>query len=46
VYYELVALGETRWIGGRRVLGVWSRGTFFQLGEVPPNDESPSGDPV
>jgi hypothetical protein len=38
VYYELVALGEPRWVGGRRVLGVWSCGTFFSLGEVPPGD--------
>jgi uncharacterized protein len=46
VYYELVALGETRWVGGRRVLGVWSRGTFFPLGEVSPSDESPGDEPV
>jgi len=39
VYYELVALGESRWVGGRRVLGVWSSGTFFPLGEVPPSDD-------
>jgi hypothetical protein len=39
VYYELVALGEARWVGGRRVLGVWSCGTFFSLGELPPGDD-------
>jgi hypothetical protein len=39
VYYELVALGESRWVGGRRVLGVWSSGMFFPLGEVPPSDD-------
>jgi len=38
VYYELVALGESRWVGGRR-LGVWSSGMFFPLGEVPPSDD-------
>jgi hypothetical protein len=38
VYYELVALGESRWIGGRHVLGVWSCGMFFSLGELPPSD--------
>ena len=39
VYYELVALGETRWVGGRRVLGVWSCGAFFSLGELPPGED-------
>jgi len=39
VYYELVALGEPRWVGGRRMLGVWSCGTFFPLGELPPGDD-------
>jgi hypothetical protein len=39
VYYELVALGEPRLVGGRRMLGVWSRGQFFPLGELPPNDD-------
>jgi len=38
VYYELVALGEPRWVGGQRVLGVWSAGSFFSLGELPPGD--------
>ena len=35
VYYELVALAEPREIGGRRMLGVWSCGVFFPLGELP-----------
>jgi len=35
VYYELVALGEPRLVGGRRMLGVWSCGSFFPLGELP-----------
>ena len=39
VYYELVALGETRWVGGRRLLGVWSCGAFFSLGELPPGED-------
>jgi hypothetical protein len=39
VYYELVALGETRWVNGRRMLGVWSCGAFFPLGELPPGED-------
>ena len=39
VYYELVALAVPEWIGCRRMLGVWSRGKFFSLGELPPGDE-------
>jgi hypothetical protein len=39
VYYELVALSVPRFVHGRRMLGVWSRGVFFPLGEVPPNEE-------
>jgi uncharacterized protein len=35
-YYELVALAEPRWIGCRQVLGVWSQGQFFSLGDMPP----------
>jgi len=34
VYYELVALAEPGMQFGKRVLGVWSRGTFFSLGEL------------
>jgi hypothetical protein len=37
-YYELVALAEPRWIGARHVLGVWSQGQFFSLGDMPPNE--------
>ena len=35
VYYELVALAVPEWVGCRRMLGVWSRGRFFPLGELP-----------
>lgn len=35
VYYELVALGVPHWVSGRRMLGVWSGGLFFPLGELP-----------
>ena len=35
VYYGLVALGVPEWVGCRRMLGVWSRGLFFPLGEMP-----------
>jgi uncharacterized protein len=34
-YYELVALSVTEWVGNRRMLGVWSCGRFFPLGEEP-----------
>jgi hypothetical protein len=37
VYYELVALAVPHWVNGRRMLGVWSRGVFFPLGELPPS---------
>ncbi|MGH7044686.1 MAG: DUF1285 domain-containing protein [Acetobacteraceae bacterium] len=36
VYYELVALGVAEPVGGRQMLGVWSCGRFFPLGELPP----------
>ena len=39
VYYELVALAVPEWVGCRRMLGVWSRGRFFTLGELPPGEE-------
>lgn len=39
VYYELVALAVPEWIGCRRMLGVWSCGKFFPLGELPPCEE-------
>jgi hypothetical protein len=35
VYYELVALAEPAMHCGRHMLGVWSEGTFFPLGELP-----------
>jgi hypothetical protein len=35
VYYELVALGEPHEVLGRRLLGVWSCGCFYSLGELP-----------
>ena len=35
VYYELVALAEPHDVHCRRMLGVWSRGCFFALGEMP-----------
>jgi hypothetical protein len=35
VYYELVALGVPEYVGTRLMLGVWSSGTFFPLGEMP-----------
>jgi hypothetical protein len=34
-YYELVALSVPEWVGNKRMLGVWSRGKFFSLGEMP-----------
>lgn len=36
VYYEMVALAEPGCCGGRTMLGVWSEGVFFGLGEIPP----------
>jgi hypothetical protein len=38
VYYELVALAVPKWVGCRRMLGVWSQGVFFPLGEMPPGE--------
>jgi hypothetical protein len=35
VYYELVALAEPGMVQGRQVLGVWSSGAFFPLGDLP-----------
>lgn len=34
-YYELVALAEPGLVRGRKVLGVWSEGMFFSLGDLP-----------
>jgi hypothetical protein len=41
VYYELVALSVPEWVGNRRMLGVWSQGKFFPLGDVPAEEEDP-----
>jgi hypothetical protein len=38
-YYELVALAEPGLHQGRKVLGVWSEGVFFSLGDLPPGYE-------
>ena len=35
VYYELVALAVPGMLNGREVLGVWSEGRFFSLGDLP-----------
>jgi hypothetical protein len=37
-YYELVALAVPEWVGNKRLLGVWSQGKFFSLGELPPGE--------
>jgi hypothetical protein len=39
VFYELVALAEPQTVRGKMMLGVWSSGVFFPLGEMP-NDET------
>lgn len=39
-YYELVALAEPGMLRGRKVLGVWSEGVFFSLGDLPPDYEA------
>jgi hypothetical protein len=39
VYYELVALAEPEWVGNRYLLGVWSSGIFFPLGDVPADED-------
>ncbi len=39
VFYELVALAEPQSVRGKMMLGVWSSGVFFPLGEMP-NDET------
>ncbi len=38
VYYELAALAEPQVVRGRQMLGVWSRGQFFALGEASTGD--------
>jgi len=42
VYYELVALAEPCVVDGRAVLGVWSSGCFFPLGDLP--EDGAAGD--
>jgi uncharacterized protein len=37
-YYELIALAVPKWVGATRMLGVWSQGLFFPLGEMPPGE--------
>ena len=37
-YYELVALAVAERVGDRDMLGVWSRGVFFPLGDLPLDD--------
>ncbi len=39
-YYELVALAEPGIVHGRKVLGVWSKGTFFSLGDLPAEQDN------
>ena len=39
VYYELVAIAVPGMIRGRRVLGVWSCGRFFSLGDMPHGED-------
>jgi hypothetical protein len=39
-YYELVALAEPGMVHGKRVLGVWSDGVFFSLGDLPNDYEA------
>lgn len=39
VFYELVALAEPQIVRGKMMLGLWSSGVFFPLGEMP-NDDS------
>jgi hypothetical protein len=43
-YYELVALAVPGTVEGREVLGVWSCGAFFPLGDLPSDDEAPGDD--
>jgi hypothetical protein len=38
VYYELVALAVPEWVCCRHMLGVWSCGRYFPLGELPPGE--------
>lgn len=38
VYYEFVALAEPGHVDGRNMLGVWSCGVFFPIGDLPVED--------
>jgi len=38
VFYELVALAEPQTVRDRMMLGIWSSGVFFPLGEMPNDD--------
>jgi hypothetical protein len=38
VYYELVSQGWEEDLGGEKVYGLWSSGTFFPLGRLDPSD--------
>ena len=38
-YYELVALAVPETVDGHAKLGVWSRGAFFPLGDLPVDDD-------
>jgi hypothetical protein len=38
-YYELVAIAVPETIDGRDLLGVWSQGVFFPLGDLPVDDD-------
>lgn len=44
VYYELVALAEPGMVQGRQMLGVWSSGIFFPLGDLPEDGGDAWGD--
>lgn len=44
VYYEMVALAVTEWVGSRLMLGVWSQGRFFPLGDAPQEEDEVSFD--
>lgn len=39
VYYEMAVLSEVEVVDGREMLGVWSQGCFFPLGDMPAEDE-------
>ena len=34
VFYELIDVANERIIDGKRFLGIWSKGTFFRLGQI------------